>query len=119
MRTRDYRRHEERMKDLRRRRLYRNNAINGRYELSDKEDPDLSLCAVYNKNNSTVRMVEWTAQKETIHPSKLTDDIGHWQEFPKNQNYGSRGYNLKSSKHKKMRQALKTAIDKEMNNDRV
>jgi len=117
MRTRDYRRHEERMKDLRRRKLYRNHAINGRYELSDKEDPELSLCAVYNKHNPYVRMVEWTAQKETIHPSKLTNDIGHWQEFPKNQYYGRYGWNLKSTRHKKLRKALKNYINEEVDND--
>lgn len=117
MRTRDYRRHEERMKDLRRRRLYRNNVINGRYELSDKEDSNLSLCAVHNKANPNWKMVEWTAQRGTVHPDKLTNDIGHWQEYPKNQNYGSRGYNLKSSKHKKIRQALKVLLNKEVNSD--
>ena len=102
------------MKDLRRRRLYRNRSINGRYELSCKEDPDLSLCAVYNKANPNFKMVEWTAQRETVHPDKLTNDIGHWQEYPKNQNYGSRGYNLKSSRHKKIRHALKVSLTKEI-----
>ena len=102
------------MKDLRRRRLYKSHAINGRYELSDKEDQSLSLCAVHNKANPNWKLVEWTAQRETVHPDKLTNDIGHWQEYPKNQNYGSRGYNLKSSRHKKIRQALKDSINKEL-----
>ena len=113
MRTKDFRLEQNRVKDLRRRRLYRNHAINGRYELSYKEDPNLSLCAVHNKANPNCKLVEWTAQRETVHPDKLTNDIGHWQEYPKNQNYGSRGYNLKSSKHKKIRQALKSKMRRE------
>lgn len=91
-RTKQYRRNKERVKDLRRRHLYRNNAINGRYELSYKEDPNLSLCAVHNKANPNWKLVEWTAQRETVHPDKLTNDIGHWQEYPKTKYYGSKGY---------------------------
>ena len=114
MRTKDFRREQNRLKDLRRRKLYRNHAINGRYELSDKEDSSLSFCAVYNEHNPNVRMVEWTAQRETIHPDKLTNDVGHWQEYPKNRNYESRGYSLKLSKHKRLRKALKAYISKEI-----
>ena len=119
MRTRDYRRHEERMKDLRRRKLYRNHAINGRYELSDKEDHSLSRCAVFNEHHSSEigRMSECLANTETIDPNKLTNDIGHWQEFPKNQYYGRYGWNLKSTRHKKLRKALKNYINEEVDND--
>ena len=85
--------------------------------MSYKEDQSLSLCAVYNKHNPYVRMAENTAQRETVHPDRLTNDIGHWQEYPKNQTYGSRGYNLKSSQHKRIRQALKASIVKETSSD--
>lgn len=116
MRSKNFRRNQEKLKDLRRRKLYRNHAINGRYELSNKEDPSLSMCAVYNAHNPVVRMVEWTAQKETIHPDKLTNDIGHWQEYPKNKGYGSKGYFLKKD-IKKLRQLFKNKISKELDDD--
>lgn len=114
MRTKDFRRAQARLKDLRRRKLYRNHAINGRYELSDKEDQSLSLCAVHNKANPNFKLVEWTAQRETVHPDKLTNDLGHWQEFPKNQYQGRYGWNLKSTKHKKLRKAFKAKIKEEV-----
>jgi hypothetical protein len=102
------------LKDARRRKLYKNCAINGRYELSDKEDSTLSVCAVYNEHKPNVRMVEWIAQRKTIHPSKLHNGIGHWAEFPKNQKYGRYGWNLKSAKHKRLRQAYKIKMRKEL-----
>lgn len=114
MRTKNFRLEQNKLKDLRRRRLYRNCAINGRYELSDKEDASLSLCSVYNEHNPNVRMVEFTAQRKTVHYSKIDDTIGHWSEFPKNQKYGRYGWNLKSAKHKKLRQAYKIKIRKEL-----
>ena len=116
MRTKEFRRNQEKVKDLRRRKLYRNRAINGRYEISDKENPSLSMCAVYNEHYPNVRLADCVAGRETIHPSKLTNDIGHWQEFPKNQYYGRYGWNLKSTKHKKLRKALKAGIKKETEN---
>lgn len=82
--------------------------------MSDKEDSSLSLCAVYNEHNPYVRMAENTAQRETIHPDKLTNDIGHWQEYPKNQNYERRGYYLKLSKHKRLRKTIKAKMLKEI-----
>ena len=98
------------MKDLRRRKLYRNRAINGRYEISDKEDD-----SVTDRNNPCCfGLWELSGSRRTIARNKLTNDIGHWQEYPKNQKYGSSGYNLKSSRHKKIRQALKVSLTKEI-----
>lgn len=96
------------MKDLRRRRLYKNHAINGRYELSDKEDSSISYGSVINYYGD----MRWAEVQ--IHPSKLTNDVGHWQEFPKNQKYGRYGWNLKAAKHKRLRQAYKIKMRKEL-----
>ena len=111
MRTKEFRREQNKIQDLRRRRFYRNHAINGRFELSGKEDPSISYGSVINYKGD----MRWAEVQ--IHPSKLTDDVGHWQEFPKNQNYGSRGYNLKSSKHKKVRKALKIKVREDIDNE--
>lgn len=108
MRTKDFRREQNRLKDLRRRKLYRNHAINGRYELSDKEDSSISYGNVINYKGD----MRWAEVQ--IHPSKLTNDVGHWSEFPKNQNYAGYGYNLKSTRHKKLRKTLKANIVKEL-----
>lgn len=96
------------MKDLRRRRLYKNHSINGRYELSDKEDASISYGNVTNYKGD----MRWAEVQ--IHPSKLTNDVGHWQEFPKNQKYGRYGWNLKAAKHKRLRQAYKIKMRKEL-----
>ena len=113
MRTRDFRLKQNRLKDLRRRRLYRNHSINGRYEISSKEDKSVTYREVWDIN----LVSHWGYV--TIHPSKISNEIGHWQEYPKNQNYGSRGYNLKSSKHKKIRQALKSEMRREQNEAQI
>lgn len=86
MRTKDYRRFEERMKDLRRRNLYRNRCLKGRYEISSKEDKSITYREVWDIN----LVSHWGYV--TIHPDKLTNDIGHWQEPPKTKYYGSKGY---------------------------
>jgi len=104
------------LKDLRRRRLYKSHAINGRYELSAKEDRELSLFETWNReHNGNWQLMDNTAHRNTISPENLTDNVGHWAEYPKNQKYGSRGYDLKSHSNKKLRQALKDSIDKELN----
>ena len=87
--------------------MYRNHAINGRYELSDKEDSSISYGNVINYKGD-MRWVE-----VQIHPSKLTNDVGHWQEYPKTHNYGSKGYNRFRLTNKKIRQALKVKMRKE------
>lgn len=104
------------MKDLRRRKLYRNHAINGRYEISSKEDTSITYKSVWAEEGINL-VSHWGKVK--IHPDKLTNDIGHWQEYPKNQKYGSRGYDLKSSKHKKIRQALKSKMRREQNEEKA
>lgn len=111
MRTKDFRREQNRLKDLRRRKLYRNRAINGRYEISDKEDD-----SVIDRNNPCCfGLWELSGSKRVIARNKLDNTTGHWQEYPKNHKYGSSGYNLKSSKHKKIRQAFKSKMKKEQN----
>lgn len=99
------------MKDLRRRRLYRNHAINGRYEISSKEDDSITYKAVYAEDGINL-VSHWG--EIMISPDKLTDDVGHWQEFPKNQKYGRYGWNLKAAKHKRLRQAYKIKMRKEL-----
>ena len=87
-RTKDFRRHQERLKDLRRRKLYRNHAINGRYEVSDKEDD-----SVTDRNNPCCAgMWRLSGSKKTIAHHKLNNTIGHWQQYPKPKNYMGEGY---------------------------
>lgn len=86
-RTKQYRRNKEKVKDLRRRHLYRNNAINGRYELNlDKEDDSVSVV------NSIPGYGKTRYSKVTIQPDKLDGRTGHWQGYPKTKYYGSKGY---------------------------
>ena len=86
-RTKQYRRNKERVKDLRRRRLYRNNAIEGRYELNlDTEDDSKSLV----NNRPSWGVMHYS--KVTVAPEKLDNKTGHWQQYPKTKYYGSKGY---------------------------
>ena len=87
-RTKQYRRNKERVKDLRRRHLYRNNAINGRYEISDKEDD--SVTDVNNPYNAGWWML--SGSRNVIAHHKLDNKTGHYQEYPKTKYYGSKGY---------------------------
>ena len=111
MRTKEFRRNQEKVKDLRRRKLYRNRAINGRYEISSKEDESVTYKSVYAKEGINL-VSHWG--KVMIHPDKLTDDVGHWQEYPKTHNYGSKGYNRFRITNKTLRQSLKAKIEKEL-----
>lgn len=87
MRTKDFRRYENRLKDLRRRKLYRNHAINGRYELNlDKEDDSVSII------NSIPQYGDSRYSEITVNPDLLDNKIGHWSEYPKTKYYGSKGY---------------------------
>lgn len=88
MRTKQFRRNQSKLKDLRRRFLYRNNAINGRYEISDKEDD--SVTDVNNPYNAG--WWELSGSRNVIAHHKLDNKTGHWQEYPKTRNFGSKGY---------------------------
>lgn len=97
------------LKDKRRRFLYRNNAINGRYELNlDKEDDSVSVV------NSVPGHGAIHYSKVTIQPEKLDNEIGHWQEYPKTKYHGSDGYYKKkidkfSAQDKRALECLKKA----------
>lgn len=97
------------LKDKRRRFLYRNRAINGRYELNlDKEDDSVSVV------NSVSGYGITRYSKVTIQPEKLDNETGHWQEYPKTKYYGSAGYYKKkidkfSARDKRALECLKKA----------
>ena len=78
--------------------------------MSDKEDDSVTD----EKNPCGDGMWRKSGSKGVIAQHLLDNTIGHWQEFPKNQNYAGYGYNLKSTKHKKLRKALKAYISKEI-----
>ena len=112
-RTKTYRRNQEKVKDLRRRFLYRNHAINGRYELDlNKEDDSVSELNTNNYGES-----HWS--KVTVNPKLLDNKTGHWQEYPKTRNHGEKGYYRKKGYKAKAfkERVLDELIEKEKNDD--
>lgn len=114
-RTRIYRKDRERVKDNHRRFLYRNHAINGRYEINvDTEDTSVS------ESETNKWSPEWLKRcRVTVVPQKLDKGIGHWSEYPKTKYHGSKGYYRKKGwKCKAFKEMLLSELtEKEKNNE--
>jgi len=96
--TREKRRLKSKLKDIKRRHLYLNHAINGRFEVKD-ESAEI-------KNNYSDSL----AHRNTLDPSvqsnyeRVKNGEGHWSQYPKNRYYGAKGYRVKQKTYREKKE---------------
>lgn len=84
--TRDERRYIEYIKDKRRRKLYVNGTINGRYEVTGEPLTPPEGFADLKWTRKTLN--SWNDE----HVKLIKSGEGYWQQYPKTKYYGSKGY---------------------------
>jgi len=92
------RRFKSEIKDLKRRKLYVNHAINGRFEVNDESAEVQSFLMDCKRHRNTLNPYNHSNYE------RVKNGEGHWSQYPKNKYYGSNGYKLKHKTYKERKE---------------